>query len=821
MWHLLDAVLLVTIVAAPWALLTYALSRFREILWRDRWVLPVLAAVVWLLLTILMSPLTETPVQAIFHSTPKPWFAAYVQSVLVEHRAPLWLPQLGTGLPALANPYVGYFSPFTSLLLFFDDLDQGVNVFLLAHLTFLGMTGYLLGRSLGVSRTAAALVGLVVVWNPWIFRRLTTEVHVLYVFGVAWLPLAWALTVQFLRTRAFGDALAAGIPLTFMAVSMPTVFAYAAFAAAFFIVAAAAWELCRRRWRHARRLALGGILVGVSMFLAAAPEHLAARELFQYTSGTRFERTRITGGWRDKDLSVPEFLRVLLPNQLGNRFIPLDHRVDAFGVPFSPGDAVVVIAALGAGALFLNRWRHLRTVHALHLALFVVLVSIATHGPAYEPAHRLFPLIGFAGVFPTIGAIILMILAVWFGIGADGIAAVVRGGLRRLGAHHTPKIARAAATGVLALGAVLLVTELLWGIRSVARRKTDPDGRPDLRFNIPTMPLKHLSRLPHMDVLGAQARDIELPLRIHCTGDRPVWPPPCFDYAVDRAGTELVGVGELAWAMPRWQWGPFTEQWSISDGTIQPFTERLLRLANVERIVHTRDLPYPILERVRWEPNPGDFELFGKFLGSSIGGGFWKEAWDGDLRIHAFPGYPRVFFANAVGIPGDERESDATVRAILADPAFDPRHVILVQDPPGRADQDVPNLSPADPVVARTGNTIAVSILRAHAPNAKLRIHVPRAGAFLVEGHIPRPGALLFSQLYYPGMRATVNGQPVIPSRADLFLTAVPVEPGETTVTLEYAPRGILLSGLLTAAFASSLGLLGFRALRRRAADIS
>lgn len=810
--HFLDTILLVTTVVAPWVFLVYALSRFRDILRRDWWVLLLLGTAFWILFTQLLSPLTETPVQAIFHSTTKPWFAAYVRAVLVERHAPLWLPQLGTGLPSLANPYVAFLSPFTSLLLLFADLDQGMNVFLLAQLTFTGLSGYLLGRSLGFARATALLVALPIVWNPWVFRRLTTEIHALYVFGFAWLPLAWALGVRFLRTRALGDALAAGIPLAFMAISMPTVFAYAAFTVAFFVCGALLWELFRRHWSAARRLLAGGLLIVLSAFLTAAPEHLAARELFQYTSGTRFERTRITGGWRDRDFSVGEFLRVLLPHRLGAALIPLDHRVDAFGVPFSPGDAVVVIALLGALVLFLQRWRRWRVIAALHLTLFLTLFSLATHGPAYEPVFRLFPFLGFAGVFPGVGAPLLLIVCIWFGFGIEALAAAVRFGMTRLRVPGGPGIRRALAGGILTVGAVLLVAEQLWGIETIASRQRDPDGRPDLRFNIPTMPLEHLTRLPHMATLAAQARERELPLRIFCSGDRPVWPSPCFDYAVGDANAEAVGTGELAWAMPRWQWTPFTQAWSASDGTIQPELERLLKLAAVEVLVHPRDLPYPITATVPWNPSPGNAELFGRFLGSSLGGGVWKDAWDGAIRLHRFPGFPRVFFAPAVAVAGSEEESDAVVRQLLATPTFDLRSLGLLQaavgaDPPGSA----PGLAPAlMPTVRSAAEALA---LAKPPPRAKLRFHSPRPGSWIVEGYIPRAGALLFSQMYYPGMRATVNGQPAPALRADLFLTAVPVALGETNVTLEYAPKGILAASLLTAPFAT---LLGFLALRRR-----
>lgn len=66
----------------------------------------------------------------------------------------------------------------------------------------------------------------------------------------------------------------------------------------------------------------------------------------------------------------------------------------------------------------------------------------------------------------------------------------------------------------------------------------------------------------------------------------------------------------------------------------------------------------------------------------------------------------------------------------------------------------------------------------------------------VIAGRLPRAGALAVSQMYYPGLRDTVNGQPAPVLRADLFLSAVPVPRGETSVTLEYAPKGILATSL-------------------------
>lgn len=813
MWRLLDGVLLVTTVVAPWVFLVYAVSRFRDLLRLDRWVIALLAIGLWLFFAGLLSPLTETLVQAIFHSTPKPWFAAYVESVRAGE-APLWMPTLGTGLPALASPYVGYLTPPTALLLFFADLDQGVNALLLAHLVLAGVSAFLLGRSLGFRRGTALLLVIPVVWNPWVFRRLSTEVHVLYLFAYAWLPLVWALTIRFVRTRAWPDALAVGIPLAFMAVSMPTVFAHAVFALEVFLGLALITDVLRRRWAEARRLLIGSALALAAAFAAAAPEHLAAQELFSVTAGTRFERTWITGGWREQDFSTAEFVRLLLPNQLGARLVPLPYSVAHFGTPFSPGDIIVTLAAVAVAASFFPRFRGLRPLLWPQAALFLILANVATHGVLYRPVRWVDPLWGYAGNFPSLGALALLTIVVAFGAGVEVLATAAGAAVRRLRGHRLRASARLA---LLLAGAVLLVVESLWGVKNFfATPATDPDGRPDLRHTVSTMPLPDLRKLPHLDALAALTRDRALPTRIYCTGDRPVWPSPCFDYAVGRAKTEAVGSGELAWAMPRWQWNIFTERWSASDGTLDPVLTRLLQLASVEYVLHPRDLDLPLAARIPWDPNPGNFELYGRFLQSSIGGGLWTDAWDGQIRLHAFPGLPRAWVAPAVAVAGDEAASDAVVRTLLADPAFDLAGTALLQAAPG-----------APPPQAPAGDGSLVPVVRTPAEvlekqkrpaRAKLRVAQPRPGAWRIEGELLRPGALVLSQMYYPGMRATVNGRPAPVHRAQLFLTAVPVPAGEVRLTLAYQPLGLLAAGLVTGLFA--VGLL-LRVLRPRGRNLS
>jgi len=70
----------------------------------------------------------------------------------------------------------------------------------------------------------------------------------------------------------------------------------------------------------------------------------------------------------------------------------------------------------------------------------------------------------------------------------------------------------------------------------------------------------------------------------------------------------------------------------------------------------------------------------------------------------------------------------------------------------------------------------------------------------------PANGWLVVADVWYPGWQASVDGVRAPVLRADYLFRAVPVVPGEHTVTLRYHPRtfslGLALSGLALAGWA-------------------
>ena len=55
----------------------------------------------------------------------------------------------------------------------------------------------------------------------------------------------------------------------------------------------------------------------------------------------------------------------------------------------------------------------------------------------------------------------------------------------------------------------------------------------------------------------------------------------------------------------------------------------------------------------------------------------------------------------------------------------------------------------------------------------------------------PKDGVVVFSEIYYPGWQATIDGQPVDIARADYILRAMNVPGGEHTIEMWFDPQSI------------------------------
>ncbi len=167
--------------------------------------------------------------------------------------------------------------------------------------------------------------------------------------------------------------------------------------------------------------------------------------------------------------------------------------------------------------------------------------------------------------------------------------------------------------------------------------------------------------------------------------------------------------------------------------------------------------------------------------------GNYRLVHSGDVKIYEnLDALPRAFVVHQAEVTPDDDQAIARMRA----PAFEPaRTVILANGEPlagdGDATVEMVNYAPEEIVVDVTTDV---------------------------------PGYLVLTDTFYPGWRASVDGELAEISRADVAFRAVRLEPGAHRVEFHYGPAsvrwGAWISGV---ALFIWLGLLVWALWRRRA----
>lgn len=164
---------------------------------------------------------------------------------------------------------------------------------------------------------------------------------------------------------------------------------------------------------------------------------------------------------------------------------------------------------------------------------------------------------------------------------------------------------------------------------------------------------------------------------------------------------------------------------------------------------------------------------------SQPGAVYQDSAW----KVYEVPSLPRAWVVHeAVVEPSPER-----ALARLESAGFDPGKTAVLDSP-----------VPLDPAVKDAPEGVIFSAVEPH--RLELRVVTPSHGLLVV------------SEMFYPGWYATVNAQPARIYRADTGLRGIAIPPGESRITLEYAPRSVYGGALLTfLAFFGTLAALWWR----------
>jgi hypothetical protein len=110
-----------------------------------------------------------------------------------------------------------------------------------------------------------------------------------------------------------------------------------------------------------------------------------------------------------------------------------------------------------------------------------------------------------------------------------------------------------------------------------------------------------------------------------------------------------------------------------------------------------------------------------------------------------------------------------------------------------------------------------VAALHGLTPAARVRELPERVDEMQFEVVSDQPAFLVVASSYYPGWAATVNGQPAAIHRANFVTMGVFVPAGSSTVTLRFSTPGLRAGAAMTALSSAAIGL-GLVAIRRRRA---
>ena len=690
------------------------------------------------------------------------WLRFAVSSIW-QGQPPLWNPYLSSGLPFVSNPQPALFYPATWLVLLVPA-TSALGLVAMLHVWLAGVGMYAWLRSEGASVEGALFGAAVFAFSGYFFARVRAG-HLGVITTGAWLPLVlWAYRRAVAR-RSWGLAVAGGLPVglsilaghtaSFVYVALG-LFAYATFCA---------WGM----WREERSvravwfpLAWMGVMLLVGLALAAVQllpmaelvAHSTRQAAPSYDFAARFS-------WPPGYL-----LTLLVPNFFGE---PTRTGYWGDGVYdefiYYVGILPLLLALLG------GRLRHRLTPFLLSLGLGALLLAFGEYGSLHPLFYRFVPLFQTMRAPARAGFLFTLTVAALAGLTLTALQSSTREKRLRVLEPLKRSLVLVIAGGALAVVVVGFMA-FAWG-----REANPAAGRLWHQANQTTLFLVFFllsasllaswrDAVRPRAVLGLLALGLAV-LDLWTFGNGIVKPVDVQESAYWRVVAQAVDDPQTARVLP-WGLNDIEQNGGMGFWLRSVFGYDPLTLQRYEEFITS----WP-------DPRARTYDLLNAgYLVTTAPQEFAEDHLpaprllleESGVWVYERPGVlPRAWVVPQVEVLDD---ADALIRIHEAD--FDPRATALV---------DVP-LDCEGTVVEEPGD---VEIVRYEGNRIEARV---QSGG----------GLLVFSEVDYPGWRATLDGESVPILRADYVLRALCVPAGEHRVVMVYDPPllkiGLAITGL-------------------------
>jgi len=728
--------------------------------------------------------ITTIDIENYFH-----WVHQFAREELLAGKLPLWNPYSYAGTPFVANPQTALFYPGTWLILMMPVIHA--HKWMIAiHCAMAGGFMYLFLRRVGLSQLAA-LAGCL----PWMFSGYfmgqAAMGHLTLLFNMAWLSLALYCYERGLSSRhigtgtqRFGWFFATGFVLGVQLLGgEPQVCYYSSLLIAIYGLVR---TICGAGPREARWSArrygrwLGGLLlIAAVCVLTSGIQFMPTAEFALHSDRSESSYDFVTF------MSFPfkSFIGLLLPwrADLGGLLVGSAKTGLVVNLNWEYAVYVGIVTLVLAGvSLGVRRRPALLAVKILLAA--AVLLMLGKHTPIYPLLYKGLPGLQFFRV--PARAIVMFTWAISV-MGAFGFEHLFAPDGRRWQSGWW----RGAALAVLvAAGALLVVlvcfvgvTEELWTGPMRLSKEVARAGLADAAFLGPLIMIVAaivlvavMGRLPRRLAAGATLALLAIDLLVA----RPTFDLRTYSPATDwhlqaflqfrrvcDVSTQPFRVDMAPSAMnPGAALGARVENvnayWPTSLKRFYHYVHAMrnmkpdpLRRHELPDALYTADNPFPLrVLNVRW---------VGKF-------DYERGVVHGPENLKPAP---RAWVVDRAEVISDE---DA-ILARMREAQFDPVTTVILEKTPR--------------IAMAPGGT----------PIGTCRVHKYENGDLDVDTETSRDGYLVLSEVYYPGWRATVDGQEVPVERADYVITALPLPAGRHHVTYRYDPVSFKIGAACTA----------------------